>query len=126
MDNLSIFLFAIAGISTLVGAFYLMASAANSRPVRDYNAGRLTGTWTTEVKKPVHPEMKDVEPGTQLMGVNFQQKTECDLEEYKDLQARIEQLKIELGGDLDFNPADFIEGDDEEDEDDDGDVVVRV
>ena len=49
MDNLSIFLFAIAGISTLVGAFYLMASAANSRPVRDYNAGRLTGTWTTEV-----------------------------------------------------------------------------
>ena len=124
MDNLSIFLFAIAGISTLVGAFYLMASAANSRPVRDYNAGRLTGTWTTEVKKPVHPEMKDVEPGTQLMGVNFQQKTECDLEEYKDLQARIEQLKIELGGDLDINPADFIEGDDEQDED--GDMIVRV
>jgi hypothetical protein len=113
MDNLSIFLFAIAGISTLVGAFYLMASAANSRPVRDYNAGRLTGTWTTEVKKPVHPEMRDVEPGTQLMGVNFQQKTECDIEEYKDLQARIDALKAEL------------EGDDEE-EDDDGDVVVRV
>ena len=116
MDNLSIFLFAIAGISTLVGAFYLMASAANSKPVRDYNAGRLTGTWTTEVKKPVHPEMRDVEPGTQLMGVNFQQKTECDLEEYKDLQARIEQLRIELGG----------EEDDEEDEDDGGDIVVRV
>ena len=114
MDNLSIFLFAIAGISTLVGAFYLMYSAANSQPVRDYNAGRLTGTWTTEVKKPVHPEMKDVEPGTQLMGVNFQQKTECDLEEYKDLQARIDQLRIELGGDID-----------EEDEDDDGgDVVI--
>ena len=116
MDNLSIFLFAIAGISTLVGAFYLMASAANSKPVRDYNAGRLSGTWTTEVKKPVHPEMRDVEPGTQLMGVNFQQKTECDLEEYKDLQARIEQLRIELGG----------EEDDEEDEDDGGDIVVRV
>ena len=115
MDNLSIFLFAIAGISTLVGAFYLMASAANSRPVRDYNAGRLTGTWTTEVKKPVHPEMKDVEPGTQLMGVNFQQKTECDLEEYRDLQARIEQLRVELGGDID---------DEEDEEDDGGDVVV--
>ena len=112
MDNLSIFLFAIAGISTLVGAFYLMASAANSKPVRDYNAGRLTGTWTTEVKKPVHPEMRDVEPGTQLMGVNFQQKTECDLEEYKDLQARIEQLRIELGGE------------EEEDDDDGGDVVI--
>ena len=124
MDNLSIFLFAIAGISTLVGAFYLMASAANSRPVRDYNAGRLTGTWTTEVKKPVHPEMKDVEPGTQLMGVNFQQKTECDLEEYKALQARIEELRVELGGELDIEPQDFIEGDDEEDED--GDMIVRV
>ena len=114
MDNLSIFLFAIAGISTLVGAFYLMASAANSKPVRDYNAGRLTGTWTTEVKKPVHPEMRDVEPGTQLMGVNFQQKTECDLEEYKALQERIEALRLEL------------EGDDDEEDDDGGDVVVRV
>ena len=115
MDNLSIFLFAIAGISTLVGAFYLMASAANSRPVRDYNAGRLSGTWTTEVTKGVHPEMKDVEPGTQLMGVNFQQKTECDLEEYKALQERIEALRLELEGD-----------DDEEEDDDGGDVVVRV
>ena len=113
MDNLSIFLFAIAGISTLVGAFYLMVSAANSKPVRDNNAGRLTGTWETEVKKPVHPEMKDVEPGTKLMGVNFQQKTECDLEEYRDLQARIEALRIEL------------EGEDDEDEDD-GDIIVRV
>ena len=116
MDNLSIFLFAIAGISTLVGAFYLMASAANSKPVRDYNAGRLTGTWTTEVKKPVHPEMRDVEPGTQLMGVNFDQKTECDLEEYKDLQARINVLRAELEDQL---------GDDDED-DEDGDIIVRV
>ena len=115
MDNLSIFLFAIAGISTLVGAFYLMASAANSKPVRDYNAGRLSGTWTTEVKKPVHPEMRDVEPGTQLMGVNFQQKTECDLEEYKALQERIEALRLELEGE-----------DEEEDDDEDGDVIVRV
>ncbi len=109
MDNLSVFLFAIAGISTLVGAFYLMASATNSKPVRDYNAG----TWTTQVKKPVHPEMQDVKPGEQLMGVTFKSKevTECDLEEYKDLQARIEALRIELGGD-------------EEDEDDDGGAAV--
>ena len=115
MDNLSIFLFAIAGISTLVGAFFLMYSAANSKPVRDYNAGRLTGEWTTEVKKPIHPEMKDVEPGTELMGVNFQQKTECDLEEYRALQARIEELRLELEGD-----------EDEDDDDDEGDVIVRV
>ena len=113
MDNLSIFLSAIAGISTLVVAFYLMHSAASSKPMRDYNTGRLSGTWTTQVKKPVHPEMKDVEPGTELMGVNFQQKTECDLEEYKDLQARIDELKRELGGD-----------DDEEEDDDGGDVII--
>ena len=102
-----------AGISLLVGAFYLMHSAASSQPMRDYNAGRLTGTWTTQVKRPVHPEMKDVEPGTELMGVNFG-KTECDLEEYKALQARIEELRLELGGDID----------DEEDEDDDGGSTV--
>ena len=89
-----------------------MISVSNSKPVRDYNAGRLTGEWTTAVKRPVHPEMKDVEPGTELMGVNFQQKTECSLDEYKDLQARIEELRAEL------------EGDDEDDEDDGGDVVI--
>ena len=100
-----------AGISLLVGAFYLMHSAASSQPMRDYNAGRLTGTWTTQVKRPVHPEMKDVEPGTELMGVNFG-KTECDLEEYKDLQARIDALRIELEDQLD-------------DGDDEGGLVVR-
>ena len=115
MDNLSIALFLVTSVSLFAGAIWLMYSAANSKPVRDYNAGRLSGTWTTEVVKPVHPEMKDVEPGTQLMGVNFEQKTECDLEEYRDLQARIDALRAELGGD------------DEEDEDDeDGDIIVRV
>ena len=113
MDNLSIALFLVTSVSLFAGAIWLMYSAANSQPVRDYNAGRLTGTWTTQVKKPVHPEMKDVEPGTQLMGVNFEQKTECDLEEYRDLQARIDALRAELGGD-----------DDEDDDDDGGDLVV--
>ena len=84
MDNFSIFLFAMAGISMLVGAFYLMHSAASSQPMRDYNAGRLSGTWTTQVKKPVHPEMKDVEPGTELMGVTFDKPDSCSLEEYRD------------------------------------------
>ena len=111
MDNFSIFLFAMAGISMLVGAFYLMHSAASSKPMRDYNAGRLSGTWTTQVKKPVHPEMRDVEPGTELMGVNFG-KTECDLEEYKDLQARIDALREELEDQLD------------DDDDDGGSTVV--
>ena len=102
-----------AGISLLVGAFYLMHSAASSQPMRDYNAGRLSGTWTTQVKRPVHPEMKDVEPGTELMGVNFG-KTECNLEEYKDLQARIDALRIELEDQLE----------DGDDDDDGGSSVV--
>ena len=122
MDNLSIFLFAIAGISTLVGAFYLMHSVANSKPVQDYNwhpmkdggpESKEFKEYMRKVTKRVHPEMQDVEPGTELMGVNFTEpKTECDLEEYKDLQARIDALRAEL------------EGDDEEDEDDGGDVVI--
>ena len=123
MDDLSIFLFAIAGISTLVGAFYLMASAGMSKEVQDYNWHPMANggpeskefkEYMRKVTKRVNPEMQDVEPGTELMGVNFNEpKTECDLEEYKDLQARIDALRAEL------------EGDDEE-EDDDGDVVVRV
>jgi len=114
VDNLSILLFLVTSLSLLAGAIWLIYSAATSRPVRDFNSGRLTGTWTTEVVKPIHPEMRDVEAGTKLMGVNFQQKTECDLEEYKDLQARIEALKAELLSDED------------EEDDDDGDIIVRV
>ena len=81
-------------------------------PMRNYRQG----TWTTEVTKRVHPEMKDVEPGTELLGVNFEKKTECDLEEYRDLQKRIDELKDELE-----DPWN-----DEEDDDDDGDIVVRT
>ena len=122
MDNLSIFLFAIAGISTLVGAFYLMYSVGMSREVQDYNWHPMADggpeskefqEYMRKVTKRVHPEMQDVEPGTELMGVNFSEpKTECDIEAYKDLQARIEQLRDELGGD------------DEEEDDDGGDVVI--
>ena len=77
MDNLSIFLFAIAGISTLVGAFYLMHSVANSKPVQDYNWHPMVDggpespefkKYMRKVTKRVHPEMQDVEPGEQLLG----------------------------------------------------------
>ena len=76
--------------------------------------GYMKGEWTTEVTKRVHPEMQDVEPGEKLLGVTFEQKKECDLEEYKALQKRIEELRIEL------------EMEDDDEEDDDGDIVVRV
>ena len=109
MDNISIIVFLITSFSLLLGAVWLIWSTVTSEPMKNYR----TGTWTTQVKRPVHPEMKDVEPGTELMGVNFQQKTECNLQEYKDLQARIEELRLELEGD-------------DEDEDEDGDIIVRV
>ena len=114
MDNISTILFLVTSASLLAGAVWLILSVANSRPVRDYNAGRLTGTWITEVKKPVHPEMVGVEPGEKLMGVTFEKKTECDLEEYRDLQVRIEELRQELE-----DPWD------DEEDDDGGSAVVR-
>ena len=72
------------------------------------------GMWTTNVTRPIHPEMKDVKPGEQLMGVTFEAPT-CDLEEYKALQKRIEKLKSELE-----DPWE------DDDDDDDGDIVVRT
>ena len=112
MNPITDIVFSLTWILLLVWAIRSVVSGWRSKPVRDFNTGRLTGEWTTEVKKPVHPEMIDVKPGTELMGVNFQPKTECDLEEYKALQERIEELKEELK-----DPWD--------DEDDDGDIVVR-
>ena len=114
MNPVTDIVFSLTWILLLVWAVRSVVSGWRSKPVRDFNAGRLSGTWTTEVVKPVHPEMKDVKPGTTLLGVNFEKKTECDLEEYRDLQARIDALRAELEGE-----------DEEEDEDDGGNVVVR-
>ena len=116
MNPITDILFTLTWFILLVWAIRTMSRGWGlmNQPI-ERNDASPNGVWTTQVKKPVHPEMKDVEPGTQLMGVNFEQKTECDLEEYRDLQARIDALRAELGGD------------DEEDEDDeDGDVIVRV
>ena len=112
MNPVTDIVFSLTWILLLVWAVRSVVSGWRSKSVRDFNAGRLSGTWTTEVKKPVHPEMVGVEPGEKLMGVTFDKKTECDLEEYKDLQARIEALRLELEGD-------------EDDDDDEGGLVVR-
>ena len=114
MNPVTDIVFSLTWILLLIWAVRSIVSGWRSKPVRDFNAGRLSGTWTTEVKKPVHPEMVGVEPGEKLMGVTFDKKTECDLEEYRDLQARIEALRVELERD-----------EDEEDEDDEGGLVVR-
>ena len=115
MNPVTDIVFSLTWVHLLVWAIRSVVSGWRSKSVRDFNAGRLSGEWSTEVVKPIHPEMKDVEPGTKLLGVNFEQKTECDLEEYKDLQARIEALKAELE-----DPWE-----DEDDDDDEGGLVVR-
>jgi len=109
MNPLTDFIFIASWVALLVVAVSFIINGFRSKSVKDFNAGRISGEWTTEVSKPVHPEMIDVKPGTELMGVNFEKKTECDLEEYRALQDRIQELKSELE-----DPWD--------DEDDDGDV----
>ena len=113
MNPITDIVFSITWILLLVWAIRSIARGW-SKPVRDFNAGRLSGEWTTEVTKRVHPEMEGVEPGEQLIGVTFERKTECDLEEYKALQERIEELKSEL------------EDPWEDDDDDDGDVPALI
>jgi hypothetical protein len=113
MNPLTDFIFIASWVALLVVAVSFIINGFRSKSVKDFNAGRISGEWTTEVSKPVHPEMIDVKPGTELMGVNFEKKTECDLEEYRALQDRIEELKSELE-----DPWD-------DEDDDDGDIVVR-
>ena len=113
MNPVTDILFAIAWFGLLFWAirsiFKGWSMMREPEPFKNY----MKGEWTTEVTKRVHPEMQDVEPGEKLLGVTFEQKKECDLEEYKALQKRIEELRQELE-------------DDEEDDDDGGSAVVRV
>ena len=101
------FVLLIWGIRSIIRGWSMMREP---EPFKGY----MQGEWTTEVTKRVHPEMQDVEPGEKLLGVTFSNKKECDLEEYKALQERIEELKTEL------------EDPWEDDDDDDGDIVVRT
>ncbi len=113
IDYLFPIAFIIISLSLLGGALWLMWSAGSSidnDPIKNYRQR----TWTSQVTRGVHPEMRDVEPGTELMGVNFEEKpTSCDLEEYRDLQARIEELRSELE-------------DEDDDDDDDGNVPALL
>tara|TARA_B100000579_G_scaffold141014_1_gene114553 strand:- start:191 stop:511 length:321 start_codon:yes stop_codon:yes gene_type:complete len=66
------------------------------------------------ILKDLHPELEDVQPGDELMTVNFEEGKEDEDPLYKSLKNRINELNEERYDD-----------DDEDDEDDDGDVVVR-
>ena len=105
MNPLTDIIFSITWILLLVWAIRSMSKGWGAM---SNDPQRLSGMWTTQVKKPMHPEMVDVKPGKELMGVTFDEKpTSCDLEEYKALQARIEELKLQL------DPDDEDEDDDE-------------
>ena len=109
MNPVTDIVFSLTWILLLVWAIRSMSkgfSVASNKP---------SGMWTTRVTKVQHPEMVDVKPGTELMGVNFEERpTSCDLEEYRALQDRIEELRLEL------------DPDDEDDDDDDGDVPALL
>ena len=67
------------------------------------------------ILKDLHPELENVQPGDELMTVNFGEENEED-PLYKSLKNRIDELNEER----------YDDEDDDEDEDDGGDVVVRV
>ena len=98
--TLTWFLLLVWGIRTMSRGWGLMTQPIRKNDIPD-------GVWTTQVTKPVHPEMAEVKPGEQLMGVTFKQKEVDELQE--SLKARIEELDSE-----------------DEEEDDDGDVIVRI
>jgi len=112
MNPVTDIVFSLTWVFLLVWAVRSVISGARSKAVRDFNAGRLSGEWTTEVTKRVHPEMEGVEPGEELMGVTFDRRRSCDIEEYNELQERINELQNNLE-----DPWD--------DEDEDGGLIVR-
>ena len=66
------------------------------------------------ILKDLHPELENVQPGDELMTVNYGEENEED-PLYKSLKNRIDELNEERYDD-----------EDDEDEDDGGDVVVRT
>ena len=96
MNPLTDFLFTVSWFALLVWAVRSIIRNWSSKPVQEYNANY----WTKQVTKRIHPEMLDVEPGEELMGVTFESKS-CDIEDYNELQERIAKLKNELEDDDD-------------------------
>ena len=109
MNPITDLVFTLTWLFLLVWAIRTMSRGWNQ--VSNLNNPR--GMWTTKVTRPMHPEMVDVKPGEELMGVTFKQEPQDPL--YKSMQDRIETLREEEGT-----------YEIEEDDDDDGDVVVRV
>ena len=105
MNPITEILFTLSWFILLVWAIRTMAKGWGlmTQPIQKNDVP--TGVWTTQVKKPVHPEMVDVKPGEELMGVTFKQREEDPLQQ--SLKSRIEELSSD-------------------EDDDDGDIIVRV
>ena len=105
MNPITDMLFTLSWFILLVWAIRTMAKGWGlmTQPIQKNDVP--TGVWTTQVKKPVHPEMVDVKPGEELMGVTFKQREEDPLQQ--SLKSRIEELSSD-------------------EDDDDGDIIVRV
>jgi len=65
----------------------------------------------TRTIQDLHPELENVQPGDELMTVNFGEENEDEDPLYKSLKNRINELNEE---------------EDDDEDDDDGDVVVRA
>ena len=102
--TLSWFILLVWAIRTMARGWGLMTQPIQKNDVNP------DGVWTTQVKKPVHPEIVDVKPGEELMGVTFKQREEDPLQQ--SLKSRIEELNTDE--------------DEDDDDDDGGDVIVRV
>ena len=70
----------------------------------------MVSGWSRSSRKTyIHPEMRDVKEGDELMGVTFKS---CDIDEYNELQERINEIQSKL--------------EDPWDDDDDGDVPALI
>ena len=100
-----IFLFNIIFIITslILGVAAVMLIWRNMMDINKLNRPKRT-------IQDLHPELENVQPGDELMTVNFGEEKEDEDPLYKSLKDRIDELYDE----------------DDEDDDDDGDVIVRV
>ena len=102
-----IFLFNIIFIITslILGVAAVMLIWRNMMDINKLNKPKRT-------IQDLHPELENVQPGDELMTVNFGEEKEDEDPLYKSLKDRINELNEE--------------DDEEDDDDDDGDVIVRV
>ena len=118
-------LFVITWVVLLVYAVRLMARGYTSNYIDPGEGDRPSGTWTTQVKRPVHPEMVDVKPGEELMGVTFMK--EFSNQKIEDPRFKLDSPELHNLGDPFYKALnDRIEELNEDDDDDDGGIISRA